>query len=127
MLTDAEILQFIQDDAISEKKCLAKIGQAYYEGNHDIKNYKLYYYDANGKLVEDKTRSNIKISHPFFTELVDQEVQYMLSGKNGFVKSDNPELQVELDSYFNESEDFVSELYETITGSIAKGFEYMYA
>lgn len=127
MLTDAEILQFIQDDAISEKKCLAKIGQAYYEGNHDIKNYKLYYYDANGKLVEDKTRSNIKISHPFFTELVDQEVQYMLSGKEGFVKSDNPELQVELDSYFNESEDFVSELYETITGSIAKGFEYMYA
>ena len=127
MLTDAEILQFIQDDAISEKKCLAKIGQAYYEGNHDIKNYKLYYYDANGKLVEDKTRSNIKISHPFFTELVDQEVQYMLSGKDGFVKSDNPELQVELDSYFNESEDFVSELYETITGSIAKGFEYMYA
>ena len=127
MLTDAEILQFIQDDAISEKKCLAKIGQSYYEGNHDIKNYKLYYYDANGKLVEDKTRSNIKISHPFFTELVDQEVQYMLSGKEGFVKSDNPELQVELDSYFNESEDFVSELYETITGSIAKGFEYMYA
>ena len=51
MLTDAEILQFIQDDAISEKKRLAKIGQAYYEGNHDIKNYKLYYYDANGKLI----------------------------------------------------------------------------
>lgn len=127
MLTDAEILQFIQDDAISEKKCLAKIGQAYYEGNHDIKNYKLYYYDANGKLVEDKTRSNIKISHPFFTELVDQEVQYMLSGKDGFVKSDNPKLQVELDAYFNQSEDFVSELYETVTGSITKGFEYMYA
>lgn len=127
MLTEAEILQFIQDDAFSEKKRMASIGQAYYEGEHDIKNYKLYYYDANGKLVEDKTRSNIKISHPFFTELVDQEVQYMLSGMGGFVKSDDPKLQVELDSYFNESEDFVSELYETVTGSIAKGFEYMYA
>lgn len=127
MLTEAEILQFIQDDAFSEKKRMASIGQAYYEGEHDIKNYKLYYYNANGELVEDKTRSNIKISHPFFTELVDQEVQYMLSGKDGFVKSDNPKLQVELDSYFNESEDFVSELYETVTGSIAKGFEYMYA
>lgn len=127
MLTEAEILQFIQDDAFSEKKRLATIGQSYYEGEHDIKNYKLYYYDANGKLVEDKTRSNIKISHPFFTELVDQEVQYMLSGMNGFVKSDDPKLQVELDAYFNQSEDFVSELYETVTGSIAKGFEYMYA
>lgn len=127
MLTEAEILQFIQDDAFSEKKRAASVGQAYYEGDHDIKNYKLYYYDANGKLVEDKTRSNIKISHPFFTELVDQEVQYMLSGKDGFVKSDDPKLQVELDAYFNQSEDFVSELYETVTGSIAKGFEYMYA
>lgn len=127
MLTEAEILQFIQDDAFSEKKRMASIGQAYYEGEHDIKNYKLYYYDANGELVEDKTRSNIKISHPFFTELVDQEVQYMLSGKDGFVKSDDPKLQVELDAYFNESEDFVSELYETVTGSITKGFEYMYA
>lgn len=127
MLTEAEILQFIQDDAFSEKKRMASVGQAYYEGEHDIKNYKLYYYDANGKLVEDKTRSNIKISHPFFTELVDQEVQYMLSGKDGFVKSDDPKLQVELDAYFNQSEDFVSELYETVTGSIAKGFEYMYA
>ena len=37
--------------------------------------------DENGEVVEDETRSNIKICHPFFTELVDQCVQYMLSGK----------------------------------------------
>lgn len=127
MLTEAEILQFIRDDATSEKKQFAKMGQRYYEGDHDIRNYKLYYYNADGELVEDINRSNIKISHPFFTELVDQEVQYMLSGKNGFIKSDIPELQTELDAYFNENEDFTSELYEVITGAIAKGFEYMYA
>ena len=51
----------------------------------------------------------------------------MLSGKDGFVKSDIPELQNELDSYFNENEDFTSELYEVLTGAITKGFEYMYA
>lgn len=127
MLTESEILRFIQEDMSSEKKSRAKVGQAYYEGDHDIKNYKLYYYNADGELVEDQTRSNIKISHPFFTELVDQEVQYMLSGKDGFIKSDLPELQIELDSYFNENEDFVSELYEVLTGAISKGFEYMYA
>ena len=126
MLSEAEILYFIQTDASSERKKHARTGLAYYEGDHDIKNYKLYYYNSDGELVEDKSRSNIKISHPFFTELVDQEVQYMLSGKDGFIKSDIPELQNLLDERFNENEDFCSELYEVLTGAIAKGFEYMY-
>jgi SPP1 family phage portal protein len=127
VLSTDEILQFIQEDTLSEKKSRAAEGLRYYEGDHDIKRYKLFYYDADGQLVEDKTRSNIKISHAFFTELVDQEVQYMLSGKNSFVKSDISELQGKLDEYFNYNEDFISELYETITGCVAKGFEYMYA
>ena len=66
-------------------------------------------------------------SHPFFTELVDQCTQYILSGKDGFIKSDIPELQTELDSYFNENEDFTAELSEVLTGCQTKGFEYMYA
>jgi len=127
MLTIEEIKKFIDDDDTSDKKKHAKKGQAYYEGEHDIKNYRLYYYNADGELVEDKTRSNIKISHPFFTELVDQAVQYMLSGKDGFIKSDLPELQTVLDEYFNDNEDFTAELLEVLTGCQAKGFEYMYA
>lgn len=127
MLTESEIIRFIQDDTVSEKKRMAATGQRYYDGDHDIRNYKLYYYNADGELVEDKTRTNIRIPHPFFTELTDQAVQYMLSGKNGFVKSDNPELQSELDEYFNENEDFTAELYDALTGCFAKGFEYIYA
>lgn len=126
MLTSSEIVNFIQDDIASAKKQKAKVGLKYYEGEHDILNYRLYYYDADGNLVEDQTRSNIKISHPFFTELVDQEVQYMLSGEY-FIKSDLPELQAVLDERFNENEDFLSEFYDVITGAISKGFEYMYA
>lgn len=126
-LTEQEILDFITNDRTSDKKRFARIGQRYYEGDHDIKNYRLFYYDANGEIQEDKTRSNIKISHPFFTELTDQEVQYMMSGKDGFMKSDIPELQNELNEYFNENEDFQSELYDTLTGTVTKGFEYMYA
>ena len=127
MLTIEEITRFIEEDNSSERKIHAKKGLKYYEAKHDIRNYQIFYYNADGQLVEDTTRSNIKISHPFFTELVDQEVQYMLSGKDGFVKSDIPELQNELDEYFNENEDFMSELYEVITGTVTKGFEYMYA
>lgn len=127
MLKVEEIKTFIDNDAASTKKQLAKIGQRYYEADHDIKNYRIFFVDANGQLQEDKYKSNIKISHPFFTEIVDQEVQYMLSGKEGFVRSDIPELQSELDAYFNENEDFTSELYEVLTGTISKGFDYMYA
>ena len=127
MLTISEIKTFIDNDRSSTKKKLAETGLRYYESDHDIRNYRVFFFDAEGQLQEDKTKSNIKISHPFFTELVDQEVQYMLSGKDGFVMSDNPELQKELDAYFNENEDFTSELYEVLTGCVSKGFEYMYA
>lgn len=127
MLQLEEIKRIIQDDSTSDKKRLAKKGQAYYQGEHDILQYRLFYYNADGNLVEDKTRSNTKIPHPFFTELVDQATQYMLSGKDGFVKSDNPGLQKELDKYFNDSEDFQAELAELLTGCMSKGFEYMYA
>ena len=120
-----EIQQFIDNDTSSEKKKLAKKGQAYYEGNHDIKDYKVYYVDNDGKLVEDKLRSNIKIPHPFFTELVDQQVQYMLSGEESFILSDDETLQKELDDYFGD--DFKAELQECLTGCITKGFENMYA
>lgn len=127
MLTTDEIKTFIDNDRASKKKQLARVGQRYYEAEHDIRDYRLFWIDQDGKVQEDKHRSNIKISHPFFTELVDQEVQYMLSGKDGFMKSDNTDLQPLLDEYFNENEDFLAELYEVLTGCISKGFEYMYA
>lgn len=127
MITPSEIAQFIENDRASVKKRLAKVGMEYYEGNHDIKDYKICFINADGKLKEDKTKSNIRISHPFFTELVDQLVQYMLSGKEAFAKSDDPALQEYLDSYFNENEDFIAELSEMLAGVQAKGFDYMFA
>lgn len=127
MLTVGEIKTFMDSDAASTKKQLAKVGLRYYEGNHDINNYRIFFFDADGTLQEDKTKSNIRISHPFFKLLTDQQAQYMLSAKDGFVKSDIPELQTELDAYFNENESFAAELYELLVGCISKGFEYMYA
>lgn len=112
-------------DLASEKKQLAKKGQKYYEAEHDILQYQIYYYDADGVLQLDKFKSNIRISHPFFTELVDQQAQYMLSGDGKIIRSDHPELQAELDLYFDD--DFYAELYELLTGAVSKGFEYMYA
>ena len=119
MLTEDEIRRFMEEDILSDKKRKAKEGQRYYDAEHDILQYRIFYYNADGVLTEDKARSNSRICHPFFTELVDQEVQYMLSGKDGFVKSDLPELQEKMDIYFNENEDFAAELYELLTGASA--------
>ena len=127
MLKIDEIKALILQDEGSQKKKGAKIGVDYYDGIHDIKNYRVFYFNADGKLEEDETKSNFRIAHPFFQELVDQEVQYILSGKEAFVLSDIPELQKELDAYFNDNEDFKAELYEILTGCISKGFEYAYA
>ena len=127
MLTTAEIKAFIDDDRTSERKRLARIGQRYYEGEHDILNYRMFYYNADGELVEDTARANSKICHPFFTELVDQLTAYILSfDDNPIQAKDSAEgLQDYLDEYFDD--EFWAEIQELITGCNAKGFEYLYA
>lgn len=127
MLTESEIKRFIEDDISSDKKRLAKVGQRYYEAEHDILQYRLFYYNADGELVEDRMRSNSRICHPFFTELVDQLAAYMLSFEENPIRAKPTAegLQEHLDTYFDD--EFWSEIQELITGTNAKGFEYLYA
>ena len=126
MLKLEEIKRFIEEDKSDSRKFEAKTAQRYYEADHDIKNYKLYYYDAEGNLVEDKTRSNIKISHPFFTEIVDQAVQYLFSGNTPYAKSKDSKLQNILDENFNNNDNFNSELADCMTDAKVKGKGYFY-
>ena len=127
MLTKEEIKMFIDEDAASVKKHFARTGERYFDGDHDIKKYRMFYFNADGQLTEDTSRANVRIPHPFFKELTEQGTQYTLSGTDRFVLSDDPELQSELDARFNDNDDFVDELSETITDCQTKGFAYMYA
>lgn len=126
MLKVSEIKQFIDDDATSEEKRLAKIGQRYYEAEHDIMECRFFFYNADGILEEDKTRSNVKISHPFFTELSDQLASFMLSvdGNPIQAKEKTEGLQEQLDNYFDD--EFWAEITDLITGTYNKGFDYIY-
>ena len=126
MLTEAEIKRFIEEDAVSEKKRMAAVGQRYYEAEHDILNYRMFYYNSDGVLVEDKARSNSRICHPFLTEQIDQKAAYMLSfDENPIQAKDSADgLQELLDEYFDD--EFWAEMQELITGCSAKGFEYLY-
>lgn len=126
MLTEAEIRQLINDDLVSDRKRQAAVGQRYYEAEHDILNYRMFYYNADGILVEDKARSNSRICHPFFTEHVDQLTAFILSFEENPIqaKPTAEGLQDHLDVYFDD--EFWAEMSEVIGGTTAKGFDYLY-
>ncbi len=125
-LSIAEIKKFIADDMASEKKRRAAVGERYYNGEHDILKSRLFYFNADGKLVEDTTRANIKIVHPFFMILADQFSSYMLSAKENPIQAKKKDdgLQDLLDDRFDD--EFWAEIGELLTGSYTKGFEYLY-
>lgn len=125
MLTIEEIEKLIKTDKNSNLKKKARIGQRYYDAEHDILNYRIFYYNSDDELVEDTTRSNIKISHAFFTELVDQEVQFLLSKFSVKAKkNENNILNDELEDRFNT--EFKKELSDACEGAVVKGWSYMY-
>lgn len=125
-LTIQEIKKFISDDMGSEKKRRAAVGERYYNAEHDILKNRLFYFNADGKLVEDTTRANIKIVHPFYTILVDQFAAYMLSTKENPIQAKKKDdgLQDYLDDRFDD--DFWSEIGELVSDSYKLGFGYVY-
>ena len=127
MLKPDQIKTLIDNDRVSKRKQLARTGDRYFNGDHDIKKYIIFFINADGILQEDKTRSNIRIAHPFWKILAEQEAQYILSGNEPLFNSDIPELQSRLDEYFNDNDDFNSELYYAVLGAIVKGFDFFYA
>ncbi|WP_230691143.1 phage portal protein, partial [Streptococcus pneumoniae] len=69
----------IADDRVSDLKKDMQVSIDYYNGLHDIGGYRLFFFNNEGQIVEEKNRSNTNSAHQFFTELVDQKVQYLLS------------------------------------------------
>lgn len=98
-------------------------GLRYYDYKHDILKFRLFYYNDDGKFVEETNRSNIKIPHAFFTEQVDQKVQYLLSNSVEFETADT-ELKTYLEEYIDD--DFQLMLQEMVEGASKKAYEFAY-
>lgn len=122
VLADA-IKQVIYSDKSSDKRKKMQEGIDYYTGKHAILGYRLFFTDNDGKVVEDRTRSNIKIPHQFFTELVDQKTQYLLSNPIE-ITTEQEGLQDYLDEYIDE--EFQQVLQELVEGAAQKSHEYVY-
>lgn len=114
----------IDNDKQSINKDKAKTGVDYYNYQHDILKNRIFYIDDNDVIREDKYASNVKIPHAFFTEQVDQKVQYLLSNPVEATVEDE-QFQTYLSEYYDE--DFQLFLQEVLEGASKKGFEYAYA
>lgn len=114
----------IAQDRMNETKRQARVGLDYYDYKHDILKNRIFYVDENGQLKEDIYASNVKIPHPFFTELVDQKVQYLLSNPVE-IETEDQELSDYLYEYYND--DLHVTLQEMVQGASIKGHEYLYA
>lgn len=124
MLSISEIKKYIDKDRMSTKKKDARVGERYYNGDNDIRQYRIFYIDKDGNPQEDKTRSNIKKPSNFFKENVDECVNYFLSGDDRIVRSDDPILQSYLDDYF--LDDFKDEFSDLLSYTIRQGRAWLY-
>ena len=115
-----ELTKIINQDLISEQKKEMKVSKRYYDKKHDILDYRLIYTDSDGRVHEEKNRSNIKIVYPFYTEIIDQKVNYLL-GKQPEFKTENEQLAMLLESYIDP--DFYQLLDDLVEGASLKGFE----
>ena len=82
------VKEFVNRVIDRPKKEYARVADRYYEIEHDILSKRIFYMDQHGRLVEDTMAANNQIPHGFFTEQIDQKVQYLLSNGIKF-KSDN--------------------------------------
>lgn len=124
MLSTEEIKQFILEDRASLKKKMAREGLRYFEGDNDIKQYRVFYYNNDGKLIEDTKSAGGRAASGFFAENIQQKTQFTLSPEGKLVRSDIPELQEELDKRFDD--EFDSEVSDVLDYGSAEGFSYFY-
>ncbi|MEG1906841.1 MAG: phage portal protein [Gordonibacter sp.] len=124
-LSTKQLEDIIARDASSARKAQAKLGERYYDGDNDIMSRRIFYFDADGVLVEDKYVSNIKIPHAFFAELVDQKVDYLINPWERHVVSEDATLDAFLAPYFDHR--FNANLAEACRDASKGGFGYLYA
>lgn len=101
--------------------------QDYYNGKHDILEKERYWIDRKGvKRVDDKL-SNSKLIHPYFTKLVNQKVNYLLSKEFSLqVDEDNEQALKFRDlcgKYFTKS--FMRKLKSLGTQAIVNGIAWL--
>lgn len=99
-----------------------KEGVAYYEGNHKIKTRKITYYSGT-RQIDDPSKTNNQLVHPFHRNLVDQKVDKIL-GDPVTLKSENEKLVADVEELLGER--FPKKCQRLARGTSNKGVEWLH-
>lgn len=77
LLVSKRLMDLINSHLKSDSRNQMEIGLKYYDGKHDILNFKPYYW-VDGIKKEDVTKANHKLPHLFHKILVDQKASYVV-------------------------------------------------
>lgn len=102
--TSAHIKDLIISDIRSQAKQDIQAGENYYRGENDIRNRVIKYWNGSAQ-VQDLTKANNKVIHPFHKLLVDQKVSYILGNPIKFTtdeKKFQDSLNKELGDWWND-------------------------
>jgi SPP1 family phage portal protein len=129
LLDTVKIQDLITSHLSSIKRKAMADGINYYNCEHDILRNKRYYY-IDGRAVENQTRANFKIPHPFHKILVDQKVSYIAGNPIVVSVSENDnatiaeEHQSSMIEYLDDS--FDDKVNDWIIGACNKGVEWLH-
>lgn len=121
-MNNLDLKEIIRNAQTSSKQ--ANVAVKYYDGEHDILKNRIIYINDKNQVVEDVHSSNIRIPHPFFTELVQQSTDFIFSEPVKF-QAEPELLQHLLDLYI--TNDTHRMLYEAVEEASKKGKEWIYA
>ena len=121
---DSRVLKHLIDtDKMSIEKKEMKEGVDYYFNKQKIQSRKITYYDGV-KEVEDKTKTNNKLSHPFHRNLVDQKVDKILGDELTYTAEDAEEHLGALDELLGDRKHV--KLKKLSKSSSNKGLEWVH-
>lgn len=121
-MNNLDLKEIIRNAQTQNKE--ANVAAKYYDGEHDILKNRIIVVDDKGIIRDDMYSSNIRIPHPYFTELVQQAANYIFSEPVKF-SSENKLLGHLLETYI--TSDTQEMLYEAVEEASIKGREWVYA
>lgn len=116
----------IQEDIKSKRKEQMRLGNRYYNEDHDILKAEANKANINGQLVEIAGKSNYKPVHDFHTLMVDQKKDYLLNKGVEFSFDDSVPEQVVSDTLAALGDGFNETMESLVLGASNKAEEWLH-
>ncbi|CAM4185639.1 phage portal protein [Paenibacillus alkaliterrae] len=127
-ISDTSVIKdYIDEDLESPRKTEMRKGSDYFKAKHDILQRKITYL-SDGQEIEDKSKSNHKLMHPFFRMMVLQKTGYVVGNPIVFSVEDKGTEAEKFEQRINEllGEVFDDKANMWVQGAANKGVEWLH-